>query len=46
LNPKELIEYTRDMDKFFHMEEIEDVKRVEMAFLMLKYHASIWWHFP
>jgi len=36
LNPKELIDWVRDMETFFDMEKIEDPRRVKMACMKLK----------
>ena len=43
LNPKELIDWARDMENFFDMEQIEYPKRVNMDCMKLKGHASLWW---
>jgi hypothetical protein len=31
------------MEKFFGIEQIEDHKRVKMAYMTLKGHAYLWW---
>jgi hypothetical protein len=31
------------MEKLFDIEQIEDLKRVKMAYIELKGHASLWW---
>ena len=43
LNPRNLINSIREMEKYFDMELIEDPTRVEVDCLKLKGHASLWW---
>ena len=43
LNPKELIDWVNDMDKFFDYEEMEEGKRVKFVVTKLKGHAALWW---
>ena len=40
--PKYLIDYIREMDKYFDMEQVEDPKIVKVSFLKMKGHASLW----
>jgi hypothetical protein len=43
LNVDELIEWVRDLEKYFDYEEIDDEKKVKHAMTRLKGHASLWW---
>lgn len=43
LDPEDLIDWFREMEKYFDIEQIEDPKRVKTACLRLKGHASLWW---
>ena len=45
LNPYELINWIRDMDKLFDMKQIEYPNRVKLDSMKLKGHASLWWDF-
>lgn len=31
------------MEKYFNIEDIKDLKRVNVAYLKLICHASVWW---
>ena len=43
LNLEEFINWVRDMEKFFDMEQIEDPKRVKMSCMKLKWNSLLWW---
>jgi len=43
MNPEDLIDSIRDMEKFFDIEQIEDPKRLKMACMRLKGISSLWW---
>ena len=43
LNPEELIDWVREMEKYFDIEQIKDPKRVKVYFLKLRGHTSLWW---
>ena len=43
LNPKELVHWIINLEKFFDMEHIEDSKTMKMACIKLKGYVSLWW---
>ena len=43
LNLEELIDWVREMENYFGIEQIEDPKRVKFTFLKLKNHTLLWW---
>lgn len=43
LNPKELIDWIGEMEKFFEFKKISDRRRVRFASMKLRSHASLWW---
>ena len=43
LKLEELIDWIREMEKYFDMEHIEDTKRVKVVCLKFQGHASLWW---
>ena len=38
-----LIDWISELDKYFEYDEIEEDKRVRLALIRLKGHASLWW---
>ena len=44
LNPKELIDWINELEKYFEYEGIEDLDRVRFVKAKLKGHAKIWWY--
>ena len=43
LNPKELLDWIGEMEKFFEFEYIRDPRRVRFSSTKLRSHASLWW---
>ena len=43
LNPKELIEWINDMEKFFDYEEMKEEQKMKFLVTKLKGHATLWW---
>ena len=42
-NPKELIDWIGEMEKYFEIEWITDPMRVRFSITKLRSHASLWW---
>ena len=42
LNPKELIDWIREIENFFEFEHIRDPRRVRFSSRKLRSHASLW----
>jgi hypothetical protein len=43
LDVEELLDYIRDLDKYFDYEEVDDEKKVKHVVTRLKGHAKLWW---
>jgi hypothetical protein len=43
LDAEELLNWVRSMDKYFDYEDVDEEKRVRLAFTRLKGHATLWW---
>jgi hypothetical protein len=43
LEVEELLDWVRDMEKYFDYEDIEEEKMVKHAVTRLKCHATLWW---
>ena len=44
LDIEELLDWIRDLDKYFDYEDIEDEKKLKHAITRLKGHATLWWN--
>jgi hypothetical protein len=43
LDTEELLDWIREMDKYFDYEDVEEEKKVRHAVTRLKGHATLWW---
>jgi hypothetical protein len=43
LDVEELLDWIRDLDKYFDYEDVEEYKKVKHAITRLKRHATLWW---
>jgi hypothetical protein len=43
LDVEELLDWIRDLDKYFDYEEIDDENKVKHVVTRLKGHATLWW---
>jgi hypothetical protein len=43
LDVEELLDWIRDLDKYFNYEDVEEDKKVKHAITRLKGHATLWW---
>jgi hypothetical protein len=43
LDVEELLDWIRDLDKYFDYEDVEEEKKVKHAVTRLKGHATLWW---
>jgi hypothetical protein len=43
LDVEELLDWIRDLDKYFDYEDVEEDKKVKHAITRLKGHAALWW---
>jgi hypothetical protein len=43
LDVEELLDWIRDLDKYFNYEDVEEDKKVKHAITRLKSHATLWW---
>jgi hypothetical protein len=43
LDVEELLDWIRDLDKYFDYEDVEEDKKVKHAVTRLKWHATLWW---
>jgi hypothetical protein len=43
LDVEELLDWIREMDKYFDYEEVDDEKKVKHVVTRLKGHATLWW---
>jgi len=43
LNVEELLDWIREMDKYFDYEEVNDKNKVKHVVTILKGHATLWW---
>ena len=46
LDVEELLDWIRDLDKYFDYEEIDDEKKVNHVVNILKGHSMLWWDEP
>jgi hypothetical protein len=43
LDVEEILDWIRDLDKYFDYEDVEEDKKVKHAVKRLKGHATLWW---
>jgi hypothetical protein len=43
LDPEELLDWIRSMDKYFNYEDVNEEKRVRHVVTRIKGHATLWW---
>lgn len=43
LRPEELLDWIRELERFFDWDDIEDPQRVKFAYTKLRGHAALWW---
>jgi hypothetical protein len=43
LDTEELLDWIREMDKYFDYEDVEEEKKVRHVVTRLKGHATLWW---
>jgi hypothetical protein len=43
LDVEELLDWIRDLDKYFDYEDVKEDKKVKHAVTRLKGHATLWW---
>ena len=43
MNLEDMIEWFKEMEKYFDIEKLDDPKSVKFSSLKLKGHTSLWW---
>lgn len=43
MKPKELLDWVRELERFFDWDEVADPQRVKFACTKLRGHAALWW---